>query len=179
MLGQTPLRSVALTPGSYTIWFRTRPPLSFEPEPLPERTFTVVAGDTVLIQEHMGSLVRIETTPANAKVTIGGRPAGRTPLEFRWQPLRSGDVRLHLDGYRPRRVPDPTLERGGDVHVRLTPLPERALPAASPSLERSVSRFNWPAWGSLYGLVSCVAIIVVSKLIGKAWLMRSEAYYDD
>ena len=37
---------------------------------------------------------------------------------------------------------------------------------------------SWPAWGSLYGLISCVAIIVVSKLIGKAWLMRSEDYYD-
>jgi len=35
-----------------------------------------------------------------------------------------------------------------------------------------------PAWGSLYGLISCVAIIVVSKLIGKLWLMRRENYYD-
>ena len=35
-----------------------------------------------------------------------------------------------------------------------------------------------PAWGSLYGLVSCVAIIVVSKLLGKAWLTRPEHYYD-
>ncbi len=35
-----------------------------------------------------------------------------------------------------------------------------------------------PAWGSLYGLASCVAIIVVSKLIGKVWLMRREDYYD-
>jgi hypothetical protein len=35
-----------------------------------------------------------------------------------------------------------------------------------------------PAWGSLYGLASCVAIIVVSKLIGKLWLMRREDYYD-
>ncbi len=37
---------------------------------------------------------------------------------------------------------------------------------------------NWPAWGSLYGLVSCVLIIVVSKLLGKVWLMRRENYYD-
>ena len=35
-----------------------------------------------------------------------------------------------------------------------------------------------PAWGSLYGLVSCVAIIVVSKLLGKVWLTRRENYYD-
>ena len=35
-----------------------------------------------------------------------------------------------------------------------------------------------PAWGSLYGLVSCVAIIVVSKFLGKVWLMRREDYYD-
>ena len=37
---------------------------------------------------------------------------------------------------------------------------------------------NWPAWGSIYGLFSCVAIIIVSKLLGKLWLMRSENYYD-
>ena len=37
---------------------------------------------------------------------------------------------------------------------------------------------DFPAWGSLYGLLSCVAIIVVSKLIGKLWLMRREDYYD-
>lgn len=34
------------------------------------------------------------------------------------------------------------------------------------------------AWGSLYGLISCVLIIVVSKLLGKLWLSRPENYYD-
>jgi hypothetical protein len=37
---------------------------------------------------------------------------------------------------------------------------------------------NLPAFGSLYGLISCVAIIVLSKLIGKLWLLRREDYYD-
>ena len=37
---------------------------------------------------------------------------------------------------------------------------------------------DFPAFGSLYGFVSCVAIIVVSKLIGKLWLMRREDHYD-
>jgi hypothetical protein len=35
-----------------------------------------------------------------------------------------------------------------------------------------------PGWGSFYGLLSCVVIIIVSKLIGKMWLMRREDYYD-
>jgi hypothetical protein len=35
-----------------------------------------------------------------------------------------------------------------------------------------------PAWGSIYGLVSCVVIIVVSKLLGRLWLLRRENYYD-
>jgi hypothetical protein len=35
-----------------------------------------------------------------------------------------------------------------------------------------------PAWGSVYGLVSCVVIIVVSKLLGRLWLLRRENYYD-
>ncbi len=37
---------------------------------------------------------------------------------------------------------------------------------------------GFPAWGSLYGVASCAAIIVVSKLIGKVWLMRREDHYD-
>jgi len=35
-----------------------------------------------------------------------------------------------------------------------------------------------PAFGSGYGLLSCIAIIKVSKLLGKLWLMRPEDYYD-
>lgn len=35
-----------------------------------------------------------------------------------------------------------------------------------------------PAWGSLYGLMACLAIIIVSKLLGKVWLVRPEHYYD-
>jgi hypothetical protein len=38
---------------------------------------------------------------------------------------------------------------------------------------------RFPAWGSICGLISCVVIIVVSKLIGKAWLMRPEGHYED
>ena len=37
---------------------------------------------------------------------------------------------------------------------------------------------SFPACGSIYGFVSCAAISVVSKLIGKAWLMRREDHYD-
>jgi hypothetical protein len=37
---------------------------------------------------------------------------------------------------------------------------------------------DWPAFGSIYGFLSCVAIIVVSKLLGKLWLMRSENHYE-
>ena len=35
-----------------------------------------------------------------------------------------------------------------------------------------------PAFGSVFGLFSCVAIILVSKLLGKLWLMRPDNYYD-
>ncbi|HTZ17511.1 MAG TPA: hypothetical protein VMB78_03645 [Dissulfurispiraceae bacterium] len=38
---------------------------------------------------------------------------------------------------------------------------------------------EFPAWGSFYGLISCVLIIVVSKWIGHAFLMKKEDYYDD
>ncbi|MBI5179955.1 MAG: hypothetical protein HZA05_00970 [Nitrospirae bacterium] len=36
-----------------------------------------------------------------------------------------------------------------------------------------------PAFGSIYGFISCVLIIVVSKFIGHHWLMKKEDYYND
>lgn len=41
--------------------------------------------------------------------------------------------------------------------------------------------FIWdsiPGFGSGYGFFSCVLIIIVSKFIGHAWLMKKEDYYD-
>jgi hypothetical protein len=38
---------------------------------------------------------------------------------------------------------------------------------------------SWPGFGSIYGLLSCVVIIVVSKLLGHLWLMKRRDYYDD
>ena len=55
---------------------------------------------------------------------------------------------------------------------------EIVLPLVFEGEEHHFGFEGFPAWGSLYGLISCVAIIVVSKLIGKAWLMRRENYYD-
>jgi hypothetical protein len=37
-----------------------------------------------------------------------------------------------------------------------------------------------PGWGALYGFVSCVLIILVSKFIGhQCGVMQGEDYYDD
>ena len=53
---------------------------------------------------------------------------------------------------------------------------------AAPRLFHAEAAEFWfedlPAWESLYGLVSCVVIILGSKLLGKLWLMRQEHYYD-
>ncbi|MEK6693007.1 MAG: hypothetical protein AABY44_06235 [Nitrospirota bacterium] len=37
---------------------------------------------------------------------------------------------------------------------------------------------NLPAFGTTYGFISCILIIVVSKFLGKKWLMKKEDYYD-
>ena len=60
----------------------------------------------------------------------------------------------------------------------LVALAEVVLPLLSAGAHPHFSFESWPAWGSLYGLISCAAIILVSKLIGKVWLMRREDYYD-
>ena len=38
--------------------------------------------------------------------------------------------------------------------------------------------FHMPGLFALFGLIACVGIIVISKLIGHYWLERKEDYYD-
>lgn len=64
------------------------------------------------------------------------------------------------------------------VTLALVAVAEFALPRL---LEAEHAEFwfeDLPAWESVYGLISCVVIIVGSKLIGKLWLMKREDYYD-
>ncbi len=35
-----------------------------------------------------------------------------------------------------------------------------------------------PGFWSLFGFIACILIIVISKWIGHAWLMKDEDYYD-
>lgn len=41
--------------------------------------------------------------------------------------------------------------------------------------------FLWdklPGFSAVYGLISCILIIVVSKALGHKWLVKEEDYYD-
>ena len=81
-----------------------------------------------------------------------------------------------------RQLEDPVrfarIKRWFYVGLAATALAEIVLPRIFHGQDSHFSFENWPAWGSLYGLASCVAIIVVSKFLGKVWLMRREDYYD-
>ena len=70
------------------------------------------------------------------------------------------------------------LKRWFYVGLAVVTVAKIALPLVFDAGHPHFSFERFPAWGSIYGLVSCVAIIVVSKLIGKAWLMRREDHYD-
>ena len=82
-----------------------------------------------------------------------------------------------------RQLEDPVrfgqIKRWSCVGLAVLALAEIVLPLIFHGGHSYFSFENWPAWGSLYGLVSCVAIIVVSKFLGKKWLMRREDHYDD
>ena len=81
-----------------------------------------------------------------------------------------------------RQLEDPVrfgrLRRWFYAGLAVVALAEIVLPFIFDGGHPHFSFESLPAWGSLYGLISCIAIIVVSKLIGKAWLMRREDYYD-
>ena len=82
-----------------------------------------------------------------------------------------------------RQLEDPVrfarIKRWFYIGLAAVAVAEIVLPLAFGDAPSAHFWFEWiPAWGSLYGLVSCVAIIVVSKFLGKVWLMRREDYYD-
>ena len=71
-----------------------------------------------------------------------------------------------------------TMKRSFYAALAVLVLGEIAVPRLFPADHAHFWFEDLPAWGSLYGLVSCVVIIEVSKLLGKLGLMRSENYYD-
>ena len=77
------------------------------------------------------------------------------------------------DSVRFRRI-----KRWFYVSLTLAALADIVLPRVFQGGDHHFWFESWPAFGSLYGLISCVAIIVVSKFLGKIWLMRREDYYD-
>ena len=81
-----------------------------------------------------------------------------------------------------RQLEDPVrfnrIKRWFYAGLAAVALAEVVLPRIFGGLHPHFSFESLPAWGSLYGLVSCVAIIVVSKALGKLWLMRREDHYD-
>lgn len=70
------------------------------------------------------------------------------------------------------------IKRWSYVALAVVALAEMVLPAVFDGRHSHFGFEELPAWGSLYGLFSCVVIVVVSKLLGKVWLMRREDYYD-
>ncbi len=70
------------------------------------------------------------------------------------------------------------IKRWFYVCLAVAALAETILPLLFHGEPAHFSFESFPAWGSLYGLISCAAIIIVSKIIGKVWLMRREDYYD-
>jgi hypothetical protein len=70
------------------------------------------------------------------------------------------------------------LKRGFYASLAVLAISEFALPRVLGTGEAHFWFEEIPAWGSAYGFIACIAIIVASKLLGKLWLTRPENYYD-
>ena len=84
----------------------------------------------------------------------------------------------YLEGLLKNPVRFARIKRWFYVGLAVIALAEIILPRVFHGEHSHFSFEGFPAWGSLYGLASCAAIIIVSKLIGKVWLMGREDYYD-
>jgi predicted tellurium resistance membrane protein TerC len=68
-----------------------------------------------------------------------------------------------------------TLKRIAYVILALTVVLDFFIP-------RDYVHFFWddiPGISAVYGFISCILIIIVSKALGHYWLSRPEDYYDD
>jgi predicted tellurium resistance membrane protein TerC len=68
-----------------------------------------------------------------------------------------------------------TLKRIAYVILALTVVLDLFIP-------RDYVHFFWddiPGFSAVYGFISCILIIIVSKTLGHYWLSRPEDYYDD
>jgi hypothetical protein len=81
-----------------------------------------------------------------------------------------------------RRTRDPTrstwIKRSCYAGLAAIAMSEAAIPRLFHTEPAHFWFEDLPAFGSIYGLISCVVIIVLSKFLGKLWLMRPERYYD-
>ena len=95
-LGSTPIREIALDPGTYTLRFEME---DYEVE---DRTIPVsLAGTPALTIElvRKAGHISVETTPHNANVYLDGEHRGKTPMMLRDVPTGTYTLRLELDGY--------------------------------------------------------------------------------
>lgn len=70
------------------------------------------------------------------------------------------------------------MKRGFYLVLAAIALAESLVPRLFPADHAHFRFEDLPAWGSVYGLISCILIIEVSKFLGKLWLMRPEDYYE-
>lgn len=147
-VGITPIEPRPVPPGEHEVWFRSRPPVAFEPRPLAPRQVAVTAGETIRVTERMGNLVRLDSDPQGAEVLVDGERWGVTPLVVRWMGGTRDDLRIRRTGYYPEAVRAERLVSDSAIEVTLRPLDPDRVTARVTSGPISAG-VNWPAWGVL------------------------------
>ncbi len=160
-LGLTPITSGPLEVGPHRVWFRSMPPMAFEPEPVPERTIDVAAGDTLLVEERLGTLVRLDSDPQDAEIVKNGRVIGHTPLITRWRERDREGVRIRKDGYHAESATAERLRGGGDVVFTLRPV-DAAQPAG-PVTSVGSARLSLTNWMILGASAASVGLAIYYK----------------
>ncbi len=146
LIGRTPLDAVRVPTGEHRIWLRSRPLDEFEPLPIPERRFTVAAGESVFVAERLGNLVRIESEPEGAAIVSGDQQLGRTPSVLRWCEREAEAVRIRYPGYFSVELGSARLATEDLIQVRLEAIDgTRGEPIVTEGRDPLPS---WRGWGA-------------------------------
>lgn len=115
-LGTTPLREVALDPGTYTLR------VELDKYETAERTLPVSLAGTPAIEVDLvrkAGHIRVESTPAKATVLLDGQQRGQTPTVIRDVPTGTYSLRIEKSGYDTQVLPV-TVQHREMADLRIT-----------------------------------------------------------
>jgi hypothetical protein len=141
-VGKSPVQNLQVPLGRHAV--KSFYPSVFSWDPLVATdSLTITQGQNPEKRIALGTLLRVQTSPAGSKVAVGGAIVGTTPLTLRSPEVARESLVIMKSGYDTLTVPMDTAN-GNFLRVRLTPV--AGLSGEVPPGERQSTLLNADHW---------------------------------